>query len=215
MKRIALLIGAIVLSLNVFAQSKGEIYVLTSAAASFGQKEATEYNYNGTIAGTTESPLNTNLEFNVGFGWFMANNFRFELALGVSNEKQPREQTISGTWLYNKFTSFDVAPSLSYYVRLADKFYYTPEVGVDFAFGKYHYEDAPSHAWNYPYRCYSFYANLLAFEYRVGQHFALWASVGSLNHSRWSYYDDGKMFYSSQSTGFYLNYGIVAAHFYF
>lgn len=215
MKRLALLIAVVALSLNVFGQDKGEVYLLTSVSGSFGQQKSNTYNYNGTVASTTESPWDTKLGFNAGVGWFAAKNFRLELALGVSNEKQPREQTSSSSWLYSNFLDFSVNPSLSYYVRLADRFYYAPEIGVGLAFGKFTYEDMPSHAWNYPYRCYNFYANLLAFEYRVGPHFGLWVNVGNLNHYRWSYYDDGKIFYSSRSTGFNLNYGIIAAHIYF
>ena len=215
MKRLALLIGIVMLSMNVFAQSKGEMYILTSASASFGQIESNTYNSDGTIASTTKSPLNTNLGLNAGFGWFMVNNCRVELSLGVFREKRPREQTSTAAWLYNKFNSFDVCPSLSYYVRLADRFYYTPEIGVDFTYGKYLYEESYTRTLNYPYRGVAIYANLLAFEYRVGPHFGLWASVGSLNHYRWRYYYDGKVFYSSSSTVFNLNGGTIAAHIYF
>lgn len=215
MKKLVILIGIIIFSMSVFGQNKGEIYLLTSTTASFGHQKSNSYNYNGTIASTNESPIDTYLKFYAGFGWFIAKNFRFELALGVSNEKQLREQTSATAWLYNRFTSFNVSPNLSYYVRLADRFYYTPEIGVEFAFGKFSYEESYSKTWNYPYRCYSFYANLLAFEYRVGPHFGLWVNVGSLNHYRWSYYDDDKMFYSNNSTIFNLNSCTVAAHIYF
>ena len=211
MKKLVLLIGIIFLSMNVVAQDKGDKYIVTSATASFGHLK--EYS-NVIIATTTESPLDTYLKFDAGFGWFVVKNFRLELALGISIEKMPREATSATAWLYNRFIGFNMCPSLSYYVRLANKFYYAPEIGVDFTFGKYTYEDVPSHAWDYPCRCYTFYANLLAFEYRVGPHFGLWVSIGGLNHYRWSYFDDDKVFYSSKSTEFNLNRGVVAAHIY-
>ena len=215
MKKLSLLVGLIVLSIGTFAQSKGEMYVLASASASFGKVRSDTYNLNGLITNTTEDPSKTYLDFDAGFGWFAANNFRLELCLGVSYEKDPRGVSYDNVRLYNKFTSFYVCPSLSYYVRLADRFYYAPEVGVMFTFGKYSHEETPSMTWNYPYRDYSIYANLLAFEYRVGPHFALWAGVGCLEYTHRDYFDEGKKFFSSNSVMFDLNSCLVSAHIYF
>ena len=82
MKRLVLLIGVVILSVNVFAQSKSEIYTLTSASASFGKMRSetiTTLMGGQTLTSTSEQPLNTNLGFDVGFGWFVAKNFRLEL----------------------------------------------------------------------------------------------------------------------------------------
>ena len=215
MKKLALLVGLVAFTITAFAQSKGEMYVLTSASASFGKVRSDTYNINGSIANTTEEPYDTYLGFDAGFGWFAANNFRLELCLGVSYVKNPWELAYDNDWLYNKFTSFYVCPSLSYYVRLADRFYYAPEVGVLFTFGKYTHEETHSKTWNYPYRDYSLYANLLAFEYRVGPHFALWAGVGCLKYTHRNYFDEGKKFFSSNSLVFDLNSCLVSAHIYF
>ena len=215
MKKLALLVGLVAFSITAFAQSKGEMYVLASASASFGKVRSDTYNFNGSIANSTEEPCNTYLDFAAGLGWFVANNFRLELCLGVSNEKKPRELANDNVWLYNKFTSFDVCPSLSYYVRLADRFYYAPEIGVMFAFGKYTYEETHSRTWNYPYREYYLYANLLSFEYRVGPHFALLSGVGCLQYVYSNYFDGGKKFFSSNSVVFDLNSCLVSAHIYF
>ena len=215
MKKLALLVGLVAFSITAFAQSKGEMYVLTSASASFGKERSDTFNYNGSIANTTEKPTNTYLRFDTGLGWFVANNFRLELCLGESNEKNPRELASDNAWLYNKFTSFNVCPSLSYYVRLADRFYYAPEIGVMFSFGKYTYEETHSRVWNYPYRNCSLYANLLAFEYRVGPHFALWAGVGCLKYTHRNYFDEGKKFFSNNSVIIDLNSCLVSAHIYF
>lgn len=44
-------------------------------------------------------------------------------------------EEVEGKWLKDKATSFIINPNVAYYVRLADKFYYTPEVGVVVNFG--------------------------------------------------------------------------------
>ena len=215
MKKLVLLIGIFIFSMNVFAQNRGEMYIITSATTSFGQTYGNTFNSNGVLASTTEKPLNTYLSFDAGFGYFVANNFRLELCVGAYYEKDPREKASSDSWLSNKYKGFRVCPSLSYYVKFADKFYYTPEVGVDFDFGKYSYDETLSESWNCPYRGYSIYTNLIAFMYRVGPHFALWVSVGELHYTHRNYYDEGNMIYLGGTTAFNLNNGTIAAHIYF
>ena len=190
------------------------MYILTTASASVGKIEGTTFNTNGSVASSAKEPMKTYLGIDVGFGYFVARNFRLELCLSGYYEKDPREQT-SGVWLNNKYKGFCVCPSLSYYVRLADKFYYTPEIGVNFDFGKYSYDETYSTSWNCPYRGYSIYANLVAFMYRVGPHFGLWAGLGELSYTHRAYYDEGKVFYSGNSTAFSLNKAFVGAQIYF
>ena len=214
MKKLALLLGIVILSLNVFCQNRGDMYIMTGAKASLGKIEGTTYNSTGSVVSTEKEPLSTYLGIDVGFGYFVAKNFRLELALSGYYEKNPREKA-SAIWLNNKYKGFCVCPSLSYYVRLAEKFYYAPEIGVNFDFGKYSYDETYSTSWNCPYRGYSIYANLVAFMYRVGPHFGLWAGLGELSYSYSGYYDEGKLFYSVNSTAFSLNKAFVVAQIYF
>lgn len=215
MKKLVLFFGIVILSLNVFGQNKGEMYILTDASASFGQVKANGFTHNGSVISTTEKPRNTYLGFDAGFGYFVANNFRLELCLGISYEKQPVGQTGMGSWLFDRYTSYGVCPNLSYYVRLAERFYYVPEIGVNLFMGNYSYAETYYISNKYPYKGYSLYANLLAFEYRVGPHFGLWAGVGCLRYSHRNYYEDDTKFYSVNALDCYLNNGTVAAHFYF
>lgn len=215
MRKLVLLVGLVALSIGAFAQSKGEMYVLTTGHVSFGNVKEQSFNNNGMVTNTTKQPLTTYLRFDAGFGYFVANNFRLELGLGAYYEKHPREQWSGNTWLSNTYRGFCVCPSLSYYVRLAERFYYTPEIGVNFIFGKYSYDESYNKTWNCPYRGFSLYANLLAFSYRVGPHFALFVALGELDYGQRSYYDEGKVFYSGNTTAIYLNSALVSAHFYF
>lgn len=217
MKRLVLLIGVIILSVNVFAQSKGEIYVLTSALASFGKMRSESTITligNQTYTVTSEQPMNTNLEFDLGFGWFVAKNFRLELALGAYSEKEPREKQ-EDVWLNNRNKGFLINPSLSYYVKLTDRLYYAPEVGACFDLGTYSYDETPNRVTESPYKGYSLYFGFLNLQFRASQHFALGVSVGALQYSHYRYYYDGNPYYLSEGTGCYLNKLKVDARFYF
>lgn len=215
MKRLVLLIGIVIFSMNAIAQDRGDMYILTSATASFGRSYGNTFDNHGIPVSTTEKPLNTYLGVDLGFGCFVAKNFRLELSLGAYYERDPREKATSDSWLSNKYRGITVCPNLSYYVKLADRFYYTPEVGVAFDLGKYVYDETLAISWEFPYRGYSIYANLIAFMYRVGPHFALSAIVGDLSYTHRSYYDDGVVVYSGGASGFNLNSGSVAAQIYF
>ena len=215
MKKLVILIGIVVLSMNVFSQNKGDMYILTSATASFGQMHGSMYNpINGVLVSSIDEPLDTYLELGTGFGYFAANNFRLEICLSAYYEKDPREKASGDLWLSNKYKALCVCPNLSYYVRLADKFYYTPEVGVSIDFGMYSYDKTVSKTLDYPYRGYALYADLLSFMYRVGPHFAICAGVGELRYNHRNYYEDGDMFYSGSTTAFYLNNATISAQIY-
>lgn len=217
MKRLAIIISLVVLSISVYAQERGELYMLTSASASFGKSNNDSYTYysQGFIQQTTEeSPLDTYLGIDVGIGYFLLNNFRLELSLGVSSEKDPT-QKVSSDWLYAIHRGFNVCPNLSYYFKLADGFYYTPEVGANFNIGTYYFQESHYNTWDFPFRGYSLYANLLAFEYRVGPHFALSTIVGDLAYTHRDYYEDDNLFFSGKSIAFNLNSARACMHFYF
>lgn len=212
MKKLVLLVGMVVLSISAFAQNRGDMYVLTSVSGSVGK--LTSNIYNGTFINTEEKSMDNYIGLQVAYGAFVAKNFRLEIDFGGFYEKDLREKS-GGSWLNDIYKSFNVCPNLSYYVKLADKFYYTPEIGVDVVFGKYSYEKTLSTTWEFPYRGFSIYANLLAFSYRVGPHFALTVNVGELAHTYRSYYDEGTVFYSGGSTYFRMNNGSIGAQFYF
>jgi hypothetical protein len=217
MKRLAIIIGLVVLSISIFAQEKGELYMFVSASASFGKVTNDTYTYysNGFFeCDTEEKPLDTYLGLDLGIGYFLLNNLRLELGLGVSSEKDPTIQ-MNSDWLYSIHRGFNVCPNLSYYFRLAEGFYYTPEIGANFNIGTYYYQESHNKTWDFPYRGYSLYANLLALEYRVGPHFALTTQVGDLAYTHRDYYEDDNLLFSGKSVLFQLNSASVCAHIYF
>ena len=80
-----------------------------------------------------------------------------------------------------KTTALWLKPYLSYYVKLTDRFYYKPEVGVSLEMGKSKYHETQYLTEEYPYKSWGFYANFFALEYRVSQRFAVDATVGQLS----------------------------------
>jgi hypothetical protein len=204
MKKLLLLFGVVILSFNVFAQNKGDKYVMALMNASFKKVSSN----------STEEPWSAYLGLGTGFGYFIDKNCRLELDLGVYYQNDPIE-LLNAAWLYDYYKGFTVCPNYSYYVKLAERFYYTPEIGVNLEFGTYSYEKNHSTTWDFPYKGFSIYANLLALSYRAGSHFALWVNVGDFGFSQMKYYDDESPVLMGQSLYFRLNSGSVGAHFYF
>ncbi|MBP5710429.1 MAG: hypothetical protein J6W84_05585 [Bacteroidales bacterium] len=215
MKKLFLLISFVAMSTIGFTQNKGEKYIVTTANVSFGNllSEITD----GYQSVSSEKPLSTNIGIGAGFGYFVAKNFRIELCLSGYVESNPAEK-LGEVWLKDKYKGFGVNPNLSYFVKLAEGFYYTPEVGVSIGWGKNTYEQSINQSTNYNYNDYAFYVNLLAFQCRVSHSFALGIVVGDVSYRIRDYninanINDGH--YNVHRFIFNLNSGGIFAHFYF
>ena len=102
-----LLFGVVILSLNVFAQNKGDKYVMALMNASFKKVSSN----------STEEPWSAYLGLGTGFGYFIDKNCRLELDLGVYYQNDPIE-LLNAAWLYDYYKGFTVCPNYSYYVKL-------------------------------------------------------------------------------------------------
>ena len=179
MKKLVLLIGVVILSMNVFAQEKGDKYFITTAYASFGKAKIE--NYNGHQFAKGEQPLNTYLDANVGFGVFAANRFRFQLTVGVPYGKEPSAMD-NGQWLFNRTIGVELMPSVAYYFKLAERFYYVMEAGGDFVFGQNTYDVSYYQSEKYDYKLRGAYLDLIGFEARVSQRCALGFKMGQVGY---------------------------------
>lgn len=106
------------------AQEWGDMYLGVALGTSNGRM-VTE---TSSTTQTGTSPMNTTFSGQVEFGIFALKNLRVSVGLGVPYARVPKEVD-KKVWLYTQTTGFQVNPGLAYYVRLADRFYYTPEVG--------------------------------------------------------------------------------------
>lgn len=211
MKKFALLIGMLVLTMNVFAQNKGDIYIGPSLSASYGKQYAAYYtSYQAYYA---SKPYDFSLNPSCEFGFFVANNFRLGVALGIPYSAYVDVETEDG-WDIDYSLGISINPSMAYYVRLADRLYYTPEIGfkcevwTDFP----RLQDFTDFENNY--FGFSVYANLFDLEFRVNEKLALGVGVGSI------YYTHARKLRSAsgilENSLWYINFnnGMVSVKFY-
>ncbi len=127
MKKITILMLLVMMSgINVlFAQSKGDMYVGTLLGMGIS-KSSTKVG----DTKTSDKPYVT-MEIDPGFHYFVADNFRIGLQMGLrtSWHKDENDNKNSDNYLL-------VGPTFAYYFEIADKFYLTPELGFYFAHAK-------------------------------------------------------------------------------
>lgn len=211
MKRSSVVGLLMLCSLVAFGQNKGDKYVAASFGASFGSQ--TYQSYDGTYTTSQNSPLTTTLCVQGEFGYFIADNIRFALAIGVPFSSTPRE--LSGnSWLMSKTISFQINPNIAYYFRLTDSLYYTPEVGFTYEFGSVKEDMTASATYSLDYSGWDIYANLLALEFRVNSKFAIGVGFGSIGYSDGKITDKGSANYFSTSQ-FRCNLNSGSVHFRF
>ena len=209
MKRIVLLIGMVFFSLNVVAQKEGEKYLAPSISASFGRQYAHYTNYLEHY--NASKPLDISVTPGFEFGYFSADNWRLAFALVFPFYATPQREYDYG-WDYNYTMAITVNPNVAYYVRLVDKLYYTPEIGIKFECGRESDDfkgvfDRRTPAY-YGIFCYS---NLLGLEYRVSEKMAINVGIGAI------YYVFAREFgsqYGSSQWQFIFNNSTVSALFY-
>lgn len=127
----------------------------------------------------------TSFGFAPEFGYFVADRLR-----------------LSGSIAYNLTSSGDtshaltIGPSVAYYVRLCDRFYYTPEAGIGFAYAS-----------AYGANGYGFATGLKfgAFEFRPASHCGISFSLLSLQYTYLSYSSGG---YSASGNNVQFDFGV-------
>ncbi len=132
MKKFYLIVPLMLFSMASFTQTKGEMFIAGTISADFGTQKTTLSD--GSYSTSAKQPLSSSFGLGVEYGYFVADNLRLTLAMAVPFSSSPVEE-VDGKWLKNTAVAFAINPNLAYYVKLADRFYYTPEVGVSFDFG--------------------------------------------------------------------------------
>jgi len=193
MKKLALLIGIVIFSMNVFGQKEGEKYVSPCLSASFG---FTNYNYyqNNWLYKDTEWS-SVYFSPSVEFGKFLTDRLCFGFMIGnpfvYSVDDGPM---MLGTLL---------SPNLGFYIPITDRLSYAPEVGLGGELGLY------SGHW---YSKATAYTNLLVFDFRVKENVSIAMHMGEIG------YCFSKVFWSNgYSSQFYYNFnsGIISVRFYY
>lgn len=179
MKKYLLSLAALCCSVAMFAQEKGEMYI--SGTLDFSVGTQTSILTSGSISESVQNPLTTSFAVGTEYAYFAAKNLRIALALSYGMSSEPTEK-VDNKWYKTNTNLFQINPNIAYYVKLADRFYYTPEIGVSFGFGNIKQPITTTSTYTSPYSSWDVYANLIAFEFRVSQHFAMGCGYGSISY---------------------------------
>lgn len=213
MKKIVFVIGILVFSMNAFAQNKGDKFFLTELGGSFGSVniEVTD----GVQSVVSKKPYNASVGAEIGMGFFVANNLRLEFPIGIGYQNTPSLES-DGKWLKDEFLGAYFKPNIAYYVKLADRFYYTPEIGAGLEAGTNKYVQSYSQSSRYKYLGYGIHAKLLAFECRASNKVAFGLNIGLVTYFHSKMYNNLYSAYVlNDQFKFNFNTASVTARFYF
>ena len=177
MKKTVLFSIAMLMSVASFAQKKGDMYVAGSFATEFGSY-AMSSSADG-YATSEKTPFGTSFEIGGDYAYFVADNVRLGLGASFPFSSSPIEK-VDGKWLKDKTADFYFSPDVVYYVKLADKFSYTPEIGMLFGWSRIRTQLSPSLTESTSISTWGGYINLLAFEFQVSERFAIGVTVGGI-----------------------------------
>ena len=210
MNKLYLIIPIMLFSMTSFAQTKGDMYISGYISAECSMQQTTLPD--GSHSTSAYHPLNSSFGLGIEYGYFVINNFRLSLALSMPFSSVPTSEE-NGKWLKNSTIGFGINPNISYYLILADRFYYTPEAGVAFEFGSYYEKLSSSTSYKSGYWGWQVYLTLISFEFRISEILAIGASMESLRHSSTRYESDPYPAFSQFN--FNLNNADIYIRFYF
>lgn len=192
MKKIVLLIGIIVFSLNVFGQRSSDRYVSPALSGSFAYSKY-EYVQNDHVY-QNDDVNRLALTLGAEIGFFANDRIRLGVEFGI-----PFREGLLGVL---------VAPNLGFYFPITDKLYYAPEIGVGYETGFYDGQFRMDHA----YYEFSAYINLCSFEFQVKEKVSIAMQVGEIGYS---YLDLFRRHDSTQQFYAYFNSGMMIVRFFF
>lgn len=130
MKKLFFIISAMLIAATSFAQMRGDMYVGGTLGITAGSSSNVVI-YKNTQ--TKSDPLNSvNFTLAPEFGYFVIDNLKVgaKMAYGINS---------TGDDSWTNYHSFIIGPNVSYYLKLADRFYYTPEIGMYASVGSSEY----------------------------------------------------------------------------
>ena len=184
MKKFVLFSIAMLVGVASFAQKKGEMYIGGFLAGEFGNVK-TISTADGTSQ-TSSMPADAANLIGVQYGYFAANNLRLSLALASSFTSTPYADPGFDNAKAKLIFAY-VNPSVAYYVKLADRFYYAPEAGVMFGLGKAKYPVSSTDVTVSDIDAWSAYLDFAAFDFRVSDKFAVGVSFGYAGYESYKY----------------------------
>lgn len=181
MKKVLLVVMALCCAMVAGAQ-KGEKYLGVGLNLSAGSSKSESKS--GNYTQTETYPADFKFGLGAEFGYFVSDNVRLALYLNFNHEDSPVSKSSDNSWLKEKANLFGINPNIAYYKKIADRFYYTPEVGASFQFGKYSEPVASNTTVSYDATGWNIYANIVSFEYRLSDRFALGVTYGAIGYNK-------------------------------
>ena len=208
MKKTVLLSFAMLMGVASFAQKKGDMSIGGTFATDFGS-----YTMSSSMDGYGSSEkisFGTSFEIGGEYGYFVADNVRLGLGVTFPFSSTPFDK-VDGKWLKDKTTEFEVNPNVAYYVKLADRFYYTPEIGMLYQGGTIKTQLSPSDTESAQVSTWGGYINLLAFEFQASERIAIGVTFGGVAaySSLYTYADDDAKYKMNQFIGAFNNGGLL------
>ncbi len=179
MKKLFIIIAVALFSTSSFAQKKGDKCLAIGASASFGTMKISVTNGNQSV--NSKEPMNTTFGLQPGIGFFPIDNLRLELCVGVGYQSVPTTESGSN-WLHNKTLTATLQPSVSYYFKVADRLYYTPEIGIDLSLGTTEMEQSTYQSTKYKSYGLGMFGSFCAFEFKTTEKLALGLNIGSISY---------------------------------
>ncbi len=210
-KILATLLFAACSLMTLHAQQKGDKFIGTMVG--FGiQKTSVEVN-NGSGATTEEGDPIIQIGIDPGFHYFVADNFRLGLQMSLQRQSQKGED-YNGSEVKNSVGTFIVGPEAAYYAHLADRFYFTPEVGFYFAHSKVS-EEISSTTESQKLNGFALSFTPLKFEFRPTEHFGIATSLINISFINLKKQDTDDFDVKSKSFGLNLGFNpSVGVHIY-
>lgn len=192
MKRIFCILLALSACVSLSAQQRGDKAVSVFAGATF-----------------SNAPY-TLVQASVGFDYFVADNFRLSLGVGIPFTSG----TIGDNLKQNTFGVY-FNPNIAYYVKLTDNFYYAPEIGGGYDLGSFKQKYTSTVLVNGKYNGYYLYFDPLCFEFKVNPRFAIGVTIGEFYYENYKYKDSSNQIVDKSDTfSFMLNSCNVSCRFY-
>lgn len=213
MKKTLLFLMLALLTSSMFGQMKGDKLFLGGATASLGTMKLSVTN--GTQSVNSKQPMSTSFGLQAGLGYFVADNFM--LGMGVGGYYQTDPTTKVGTqWLHNNTYTASLNPFVAYYIKITDRFYYTPEVGLSLSLGRTEMEESATQSTSYKEYGIGAYGNLCAFEVKATDKLSFGFSLASLEyqHLKMPAALNGLDVVGNQ-IGFYVNKMTIFCYYYF
>lgn len=220
MKKALLTIFVLALAASAgYAQTeKGSMYISGNIGINGGSSVSVTNSGNNEV--TTKSPGLFSLYIAPQFGYFFADGWEVNGKLGYDLVRTNNGNTFDGDNLYNFNHLFTITPGISYHLRLADRFYYTPGFDLSLGFGVSKTQESKDVTRkNYGITAFSMSLSVFAFEFLPSEHFGITLSAGDLTYALESHRNKGNNITTTNTTNdvnFDINMGaLIGFRYYF